>query len=62
MLINPIDVYLGLGGNVGYTLAIFDKVIQDLEGLDGIYTLECASTYKTSPISPIHQDFFLNTV
>jgi 2-amino-4-hydroxy-6-hydroxymethyldihydropteridine diphosphokinase len=50
--------FIGLGGNVGPTRRLFLQAIKQLrKHVDG---LEISHFYKTSPVSPIPQDDFLN--
>lgn len=56
------EVYLGLGGNIGDTHAIFDQALQLIQNTPGIYCLKTSSYYLTSPVSPIPQSDYINAV
>ena len=56
------NVYLGLGGNIGDTPAIFDKALQLIQAIPGIYALQVSSYYLTTPVSPIPQNDYINAV
>ena len=56
------EVYIGMGGNIGDTLSIFDSVIKDLERQQGIFNVKSSKFYITPPISDIIQPNFINAV
>jgi len=53
-------VFLGLGGNVGNVAANFDKALGLLKRSSSIVDLRASRYYRTSPVSSITQDDFLN--
>ena len=56
------QVYVGLGGNIGDTAAVFERVLSDLSSDPKIEELKTSSFYRTSPVGPIPQYPFLNAV
>lgn len=57
-----VEAYLGLGGNIGDTHHILLQALNRIEALPGVSDLECAPFYRSSPVSDIPQDPYINTV
>ncbi len=55
-----VDVFLGFGGNIGDTKAIFQKAFRLIETLDQVAIIKMSPLYKTTPVSPIQQRDYLN--
>lgn len=55
-------VYLGLGGNIGDSLAVLTNTLSLISHLPGVTDLEVSSFYKTAPVSDIPQPDYLNAV
>lgn len=56
------EVYVGLGGNIGDSRSILTQAIEMLKSLPSIYQFTLSRFYKTSPVSTIPQDAFINAV
>lgn len=54
-------VYVGMGGNMGPVLSALKDALDQIKGLP-IHNLRVSSFYQTSPLSNIHQPFFVNAV
>ena len=52
-------VYVGLGGNIGDSVSTLKKAIEKMACFDG---LKCSRFYRTTPVSPISQDDYVNAV
>ena len=57
-----IDVYLGLGGNIGDTYAVMQAALQNIAAIDGVYQVEASQFYITSPVGGPKQADYLNGV
>lgn len=55
-------VYVALGGNLGNPVLTFKKVIEKLMGMDEIVDLKVSRFYRTSPVSDLPQDPYVNAV
>lgn len=55
------EVYLGLGGNVGDSLAILQSALRNIEQL-AIKDFKASRFYRTKPVSEIEQSWFVNAV
>lgn len=55
-----IECYLGLGGNVGDTLALFSKALDAIAASEHVQLLETSRFFRTTPVSDIPQDPYLN--
>ena len=54
--------YIGLGGNLGDPLSIFQRVIQGFLDSDSFRLLKCSSFYQTKPLTDDNQPDYLNAV
>ncbi|HEY4832673.1 MAG TPA: 2-amino-4-hydroxy-6-hydroxymethyldihydropteridine diphosphokinase [Waddliaceae bacterium] len=57
-----VDCFVGLGGNFADTFKVMQKVAFRLKHEDGIEEFKLSRIYRTSPVSPIQQPFYLNAV
>jgi 2-amino-4-hydroxy-6-hydroxymethyldihydropteridine diphosphokinase len=55
-----IDVLLGLGSNRGDRKASIDKAVERLARLPGTRIAARSSYYRTVPVGPVRQEWFLN--
>jgi 2-amino-4-hydroxy-6-hydroxymethyldihydropteridine diphosphokinase len=55
-----IDVLLGLGSNLGDRKAMVDEAIARLARLPGSRIVARSSYYRTEPVGPVAQDWFIN--
>lgn len=53
-------VYIGLGGNIGDTYAIIASALAQTQALEGVHELRSSSLYRTAPVSPWPQRYFVN--
>lgn len=56
------QVYLGLGGNECESLVLIRQALKHIERLNGVSSLRCSRFYRTSPVSPIPQEKYINAV
>lgn len=56
------EVYVGLGGNIGDSFSILCKAIEEIANLPLVYDLSTSQFYRTSPVSLIPQDPYINAV
>lgn len=56
------NVYIGLGGNIGDTLSTILLALKKIEQLPKVYNLRASRIYRTTPVSNIPQDPYLNAV
>ena len=54
------DVLLGLGSNLGDRKALIDEAVASIARLPGTHLTARSSYYKTEPVGPVSQDWFLN--
>ena len=54
--------FIGLGGNLGDTFAVFQKAINLLQKTPHIFNLKGSRLFKTSAVSPLAQPAYLNAV
>lgn len=54
------DALLGLGSNLGDRKALIDEAVVRLGRLPGTHLTARSSYYKTEPVGPISQEWFLN--
>lgn len=54
------DVLLGLGSNLGDRKALIDEAITRLDRLPGSRITARSSYYRTEPVGPVAQDWFVN--
>lgn len=55
-------VYVGIGGNIGDTREIMTQAVASIAFSPHIRNLELSHIYKTTPVSAIPQDDYLNAV
>jgi 2-amino-4-hydroxy-6-hydroxymethyldihydropteridine diphosphokinase len=55
-----VEAYLSLGANIGDRRAAIDAAVERLSGLPGTAVLARSSYYRTAPVGPVAQDWFLN--
>jgi 2-amino-4-hydroxy-6-hydroxymethyldihydropteridine diphosphokinase len=55
-----IDAYLSLGGNIGDRRAMLDEAVARLADLPGTAVTARSSYYRTAPVGPVAQEWFLN--
>lgn len=56
------EVYLGLGGNIGDSVALLNSALTQIQALPGAYHLQCSSFYSTKPVSDLPQRKYVNAV
>ena len=56
------EVYVGIGGNIGNSYLILQEALRLIKAHPGIYDLEVSRFYKTSPVSPLPQNDYVNAV
>lgn len=61
-MMNPILVYVGLGGNVGNSAQILQTALNQIAAISGVQDLQTSKFYQTTPVSDIPQRDFLNAV
>ena len=54
------NVFLGLGSNVGDSIAIVRGATGSIAEIPGVYDLKSSRLYRTSPVSDIAQPDFIN--
>ncbi len=57
-----VDCYIGIGGNLGDSVALFQQAISSLEKVESIKVIKVSSYYRSSPMGPQDQDNYLNAV
>jgi 2-amino-4-hydroxy-6-hydroxymethyldihydropteridine diphosphokinase len=57
-----VEVYIGLGSNLGDQEANLAAGLTGLAELAGISQVECSSLYRTAPVGKTDQPDFLNAV
>jgi len=57
-----IEVFLGLGSNLGDSISLVKEALERISSLSGIYDVKSSRLYKTSPVSAQPQPFFINAV
>ena len=55
-------VFVGLGGNIGDTAAVFQSALNKIRLMSGVSGLTVSRFFRTTPVSPIPQADFLNAV
>lgn len=55
-------VYVALGGNVGDPLACLKMALEELKQTSGISDLKVSKFYKTTPVSDLPQEQYVNAV
>jgi 2-amino-4-hydroxy-6-hydroxymethyldihydropteridine diphosphokinase len=55
-----LDVLLGLGGNLGDRKALIDEAVTRLARLAGTRITARSSYYRTEPVGPVAQEWFVN--
>ncbi len=53
-------VYLGLGSNLGESLATLKNALTEIQALPQVSDLKVSGFYQTSPVSPLPQPDFVN--
>lgn len=56
------EVFVALGGNIGDTESIFQKALDAIADIPAVKDLSVSRYYRTTPVSPIPQNFYLNAV
>ncbi len=54
--------FIGLGGNIGDSVKTIFSAVQKIEQIPQIFDLKCSNFYKTSPVSQIPQNDYVNAV
>ena len=54
------DAYLSLGGNLGDRAATVADAIRRIGDVSGIRIIAVSPAYRTAPVGPVAQDWFLN--
>lgn len=57
---NQTDVFLSLGGNIGNSKKILLSALDEISKSNEIELIKKSHFYKTSPVSPISQRYFIN--
>lgn len=55
-------VYLGLGGNSEHSILLLQEALNRIGALPRLQALECSRFYRTTPVSSISQNLFVNAV
>jgi 2-amino-4-hydroxy-6-hydroxymethyldihydropteridine diphosphokinase len=55
-----VEVLLSLGSNLGDRKALIDTAVSRLDGLVGTAISARSSYYRTAPVGPVEQEWFLN--
>ncbi|HEY4831834.1 MAG TPA: 2-amino-4-hydroxy-6-hydroxymethyldihydropteridine diphosphokinase [Waddliaceae bacterium] len=55
-------VFVALGSNIGDRAAVLRQALEEIERIEQVFDLNCSNFYRTSPVSPIPQDDYLNAV
>lgn len=56
------QVYIGMGGNIGDTVTILNRSLEEMRALEEVVNFRCSNFYKTSPVGPVPQDDYVNAV
>lgn len=56
------DAYLGLGGNIGNSCLVLRLAIEQIAQVKGVFDLAVSRFYRTTPVSDISQNDFVNAV
>ncbi len=56
------DVYVALGGNIGNVALVLRQALASLKSFPGIFDLKISRFYKTTPVSDLVQDPYINAV
>jgi 2-amino-4-hydroxy-6-hydroxymethyldihydropteridine diphosphokinase len=62
---NPADgvvSFIGIGSNMGRPADACREAAIKLSGMDGVSLLRCSSLYRTEPVGPRDQPWFINSV
>jgi 2-amino-4-hydroxy-6-hydroxymethyldihydropteridine diphosphokinase len=54
------QIYLGLGSNMGNSIAILTEALQEIEAFPHLHDFRHSRFYQTSPVSPVVQRDFIN--
>ncbi|MFT4552758.1 MAG: 2-amino-4-hydroxy-6-hydroxymethyldihydropteridine diphosphokinase [Chlamydiales bacterium] len=54
------EVFLGLGGNIGDSIAVLESAIRAISLIPGVSDVRSSHFYQTSPVSDIPQNTFVN--
>lgn len=57
-----VDCFIALGGNIGDTFKVFEKAIEAFSETQGISNVRSSPVYRTSPVSDLPQEDYLNAV
>jgi 2-amino-4-hydroxy-6-hydroxymethyldihydropteridine diphosphokinase len=60
--IRGIVAFIGIGANVGDPAAQCRDAVRRCGTIAGIRVLRCSSLYRTAPLGPMEQDWFINAV
>jgi 2-amino-4-hydroxy-6-hydroxymethyldihydropteridine diphosphokinase len=60
--ISPKKAWIAIGTNQGNSLALYGKAVKRLGYCSGLRLVACSSLYKTQPVGPIRQPWFINGV
>ncbi|WP_041941899.1 2-amino-4-hydroxy-6-hydroxymethyldihydropteridine diphosphokinase [Waddlia chondrophila] len=56
------QAYVGMGGNIGDSIAILNQSLEEMRAIHEITNLRCSNFYKTSPVEAIPQADYVNAV
>jgi 2-amino-4-hydroxy-6-hydroxymethyldihydropteridine diphosphokinase len=56
------NVFIGLGGNIGYSVAVINSALLHIAALPGVQDLKMSSFYRTAPVSDLPQADYVNAV
>lgn len=56
------QVYVGLGGNIGDPVSVFNRAINEIGKLPNIFDLRCSNFYQTTPVGFHDQADFVNAM
>jgi 2-amino-4-hydroxy-6-hydroxymethyldihydropteridine diphosphokinase len=57
-----IQAYVALGGNIGDSLAVLTRALQEISRIPEVFELKRSKFYRTTPVGVIDQDDYLNAV
>ncbi|MFQ5728764.1 MAG: 2-amino-4-hydroxy-6-hydroxymethyldihydropteridine diphosphokinase [Waddliaceae bacterium] len=57
-----IQVYVALGGNIGDSVAVLTRALQEISQISGVFELKPSNFYRTTPVGATDQDDYVNAV
>lgn len=62
LLTGRVRVFISLGSNLGDKRANLERAVELLSKEEGLYIKGVSSFYRTAPVGPVQQDWFVNNV